>query len=54
MLVIKDLRKTYTGKNALKGVDLELPRGEIIGLFGENGAGKTTLMKGILGFIGYT
>lgn len=53
MIKITKLKKSYAGKNALNGVDLELPRGEIVGLFGENGAGKTTLMKCILGFHGY-
>jgi len=53
MIVIKDLAKSYASKLALNGVSLELPRGQIIGLFGENGAGKTTMMKCILGFIGY-
>lgn len=53
MLEIKNLTKTYSGKTALDGISLTVPRGEIIGLFGENGAGKTTLMKSILGFISY-
>lgn len=53
MIEIKNLTKTYSGKPALDGIDLTVPRGEIIGLFGENGAGKTTLMKSILGFINY-
>ena len=53
MIKIEDLKKNYGSKQALKGVSLDLPRGEIIGLFGENGAGKTTLMKSILGFIPY-
>ncbi|MBR4157614.1 MAG: ABC transporter ATP-binding protein [Oscillospiraceae bacterium] len=51
MLEIKKLSKTYGGRRALSGVDLCLPRGEIVGLFGENGAGKTTLMKCILGLL---
>lgn len=53
MLRIENLHKSYTGKEALKGIDLELPRGEIVGLFGENGAGKTTLMKCVFRFLGY-
>ena len=51
MLEIKNVSKIYGKQDALKEVNLVLPQGEIIGLFGENGAGKTTLMKSILGFI---
>ncbi len=55
MIKITDLKKSYIGKkDALNGIDIEFPRGEIVGLFGENGAGKTTLMKSILGFISYS
>ncbi len=55
MIKINGLKKSYIGKkNALDGIDIEFPRGEIVGLFGENGAGKTTLMKSILGFISYS
>lgn len=53
MIEIKNLSKSYSGKEALKDVSLTIPQGEIIGLFGENGAGKTTLMKSILGFLNY-
>ena len=54
MLKIKNLNKKYgSGKVALKNVDLTLPSGQIVGLFGENGAGKTTMMKCILGFLKY-
>ena len=53
MIEIKNLSKSYAGKKALKDINLSLPQGEIVGLFGENGAGKTTLMKSILGFIRY-
>ena len=50
MLKLTDVTKRYALKPALNNVSLELPRGEIVGLFGENGAGKTTLMKCILGY----
>ncbi len=53
MIEIKNLTKKYSDKIALDNISLALPRGEIVGLFGENGAGKTTLMKSILGFIKY-
>ncbi len=51
MIKTENVTKRYGSKKALDSVSLELPRGEIIGLFGENGAGKTTLMKCILNFI---
>lgn len=51
MITLTQVTKTYGGKKALDGVDLRLPRGEIVGLFGENGAGKTTLMKCVFGFL---
>ena len=56
MIEIKNVTKRYLasgGKTAVKDVSLSLPRGQIIGLFGENGAGKTTLMKCILGLVKY-
>lgn len=53
MLEIKNVSKNYGKQDALKDVTLTLPKGEIIGLFGENGAGKTTLMKSILGFVSF-
>ena len=53
MIEIKNVSKNYGKTKALDGVSLSIPRGEIIGLFGENGAGKTTLMKCILGFLRY-
>ena len=42
---IKDLEKSYFGNKALRGINLEIKQGEIVGLFGPNGSGKTTLIK---------
>lgn len=50
ILTIRDLQKTYEGGfQALKGVSLEIERGEILALLGPNGAGKTTLISTICG-----
>ena len=53
MLELKHVEKRYPTKRALRGVDLSVSCGEIVGLFGENGAGKTTLMKCILNLLRY-
>lgn len=53
MIELKRVNKLYDDTYALRNIDLKLPRGEIVGLFGENGAGKTTLMKCILNFIDF-
>jgi ABC-2 type transport system ATP-binding protein len=54
---ISALHKTYaTGIrrskiHALKGVDMQVPAGEVLGILGPNGAGKTTLLKVLLGIV---
>jgi ABC-2 type transport system ATP-binding protein len=44
-LAVRDLRKRYGANEALKGVDLTVGEGELVGLLGPNGAGKSTLVK---------
>jgi ABC-2 type transport system ATP-binding protein len=52
IISIRGLRKTYaSGFQALKGIDLEIRRGEIFALFAPNGAGKTTLISAICGVV---
>ncbi len=41
----KQIRKTYSGKEVVHSVDVELEKGKIYGLIGRNGAGKTTLLS---------
>lgn len=51
LLEIKELSKSYDGREVVKGVDLVIKRGEIIGLLGPNGAGKTTTFYMVVGII---
>jgi ABC-2 type transport system ATP-binding protein len=52
IIAVSDLTKTYaTGFQALKGVNLEIRKGEIFALLGPNGAGKTTLINIICGIV---
>ena len=49
VLVVQDVRKSFGGVHALRGVSLEVRQGEILGLVGPNGSGKTTLINMITG-----
>ena len=51
IIEIKNLKKKYDDKFELSKIDIEIPKGVIVGLIGENGAGKTTLIKSILNII---
>jgi ABC-2 type transport system ATP-binding protein len=48
---IKDLVKQYGRIEALKGISLNVPQGQIFGLLGANGAGKTTLLRSLVGAV---
>ena len=50
-LVAEGLRKSYRGREVVKGVDFDVKRGEIVGLLGPNGAGKTTTFYMALGLV---
>ena len=50
-LKVTDLRVNYGGIAAVKGVSLEVARGEIVTLIGANGAGKTSTLKAIVGLV---
>jgi len=51
VLMTEELRKSYGPVQALRGVDLEVRRGEIFGFLGPNGAGKTTTIRCLLDLI---
>jgi multiple sugar transport system ATP-binding protein len=46
---IQGLRKRFGGKQALKGIDLSVREGEVLGILGPTGAGKTTTLRCIAG-----
>ena len=49
ILKVQGLRVAYGGIKAVKGIDLEVNKGELVTLIGANGAGKTTTLKAITG-----
>jgi ABC-2 type transport system ATP-binding protein len=52
IISIRNLSKRYaSGFEALKGIDLDVQRGEIFALLGPNGAGKTTLISAVCGLV---
>lgn len=52
LIDVRNLTKTFnSGKEVLRGVNLQVPRGTVLGLLAKNGAGKTTLLKCMLGLL---
>jgi ABC-2 type transport system ATP-binding protein len=45
VIQVRDLRKSYEGLEAVRGVDLDVREGEIVAVLGPNGAGKTTILE---------
>lgn len=52
LLEVKDVHKRFRRLEVLKGVDLKIDSGEIVGITGENGSGKTTLLRIVVGLLG--
>jgi lipopolysaccharide export system ATP-binding protein len=51
LLEAKGLRKSFSGREVVSGVDLRVDAGEIVGLLGKNGAGKTTTFRMVMGIL---
>ncbi|MES2309487.1 MAG: ATP-binding cassette domain-containing protein [Verrucomicrobiota bacterium] len=51
MIQVKDLTKKYAGFTAVRNINFEVKRGEIVGFLGPNGAGKSTTMKILSGYL---
>ncbi|MGV8130521.1 MAG: ATP-binding cassette domain-containing protein, partial [Candidatus Pacearchaeota archaeon] len=44
-IIVKDLKKSYKDLHVLKGLNLNVVKGEVLALLGPNGAGKTTTVR---------
>ncbi len=51
LLEVEGLRKSFSKREVVRGVDLSVDAGEIVGLLGKNGAGKTTTFRMIMGML---
>ena len=51
VLAIADLQASYAGRPVLRGITLEVSRGEVLGLIGPSGSGKSTLLRVLVGLL---
>ncbi len=51
LVEVKNLKKKYGSKEAVKGISFNIQKNEILGLLGPNGSGKTTTIGMILGLL---
>ncbi|MDR1190801.1 MAG: ABC transporter ATP-binding protein [Verrucomicrobiales bacterium] len=51
MIEVSELRKSYAGHQAVRGISFSVAKGEIVGLLGPNGAGKSTTMRILTGYL---
>ena len=51
MIKVENLTKRYAGQPAIRDLNFEVGKGEIMGFLGPNGAGKTTTMRILAGFM---
>lgn len=51
IIEVQNLTISYMKKPAVRGIDLRIPKGNIVGIIGPNGAGKSTMLKGLLGLV---
>ena len=54
ILEVNDLKVSYGGIHALKGISFNVAQGELVALIGSNGAGKTTTLKALAGLLPYS